>query len=58
MFDFDVVTGPTQPPHCLLADESAIPAGAESALQPSTPADVAASALVEPHTTKGEKARS
>jgi hypothetical protein len=62
MFDFDVVTGPTQPPHCLLADESAgesaIPAGAESALQPSTPAGVAASALVEPHTTKGEKARS
>lgn len=62
MFDFDVVTGPTQPPHCHLADESASlsasSAGAESAPQPSTPAGLAAAVLVEPHTTKGEKARS
>lgn len=30
MFDFDVVTGPTQPPHCPPADE---PAASESAPQ-------------------------
>lgn len=34
MFDFDVVTGPTQPPHCPLADEPAGPAASESAPQP------------------------
>lgn len=34
MFDFDVVTGPTQPPHCPSADESAGPAIPESAAQP------------------------
>lgn len=33
MFDFDVVTGPTQPPHCPLADDAG-PAVAESAPQP------------------------
>lgn len=58
MFDFDVVTGPTQPPHCHLADEAAGPAGPESALQPSNPAGAAAAMPAEPHTAKGEKSRS
>jgi hypothetical protein len=34
MFDFDVVTGPTQPPHCPPADEPAGPAASESAPHP------------------------
>ncbi|CAO3361904.1 hypothetical protein [Azospirillum melinis] len=58
MFDFDVVTGPTQPPHCHLADEAVSPAGSESALPPSSLAGSAARALAEPHTAKGEKPRS
>lgn len=58
MFDFDVVTGPTQPPHCHLADEAAGPAGSESALQPSNLAGAAAAILSEPHMAKGEKPRS
>ena len=33
MFDFDVVTGPTQPPHCHPTDEPAGPASSESAPQ-------------------------
>lgn len=58
MFDFDVVTGPTQPPHCHLADDAASPAASESALQQSSLVGAAASALAEPHTAKGEKPRS
>lgn len=58
MFDFDVVTGPTQPPHCHLADEAAGPAASESALPPANPISAAATALAEPHTAKGEKSRS
>lgn len=38
MFDFDVVTGPTQPPHCPLTDEPAGPAASESAQPPAAPA--------------------
>ncbi|WP_377811560.1 hypothetical protein ABNQ38_37655 (plasmid) [Azospirillum sp. A29] len=58
MFDFDVVTGPTQPPHCHLADEAAVPVASESALLPSKLIGAAATALAEPHTAKGEKSRS
>lgn len=58
MFDFDVVTGPTQPPHCHLADEAAVPAGSESALPPAKLIGAAAAPLAEPHTAKGEKPRS
>jgi len=58
MFDFDVVTGPTQPPHCHLAEESASPAASESALPPSNLIGAVAAALAEPHTAKGEKSRS
>lgn len=58
MFDFDVVTGPTQPPHCHLADEAAGPAASESALPPANLIGAAAAALAEPHTAKGEKSRS
>ncbi|WP_376966007.1 hypothetical protein ABNQ39_31530 [Azospirillum sp. A26] len=57
MFDFDVVTGPTQPPHCHLADEAAGPAASESVLPPANLIGAAA-ALAEPHTAKGEKSRS
>lgn len=58
MFDFDVVTGPTQPPHCHLADEAAGLAASESVLKPSNPIGAAATSLAEPHTAKGEKPRS
>ncbi|WP_159107445.1 hypothetical protein [Azospirillum sp. B506] len=58
MFDFDVVTGPTQPPHCSLADEHAGPAAAESALPPVDPALLAAGTPSESPMTKGEKQRS
>ncbi|MFP5515016.1 MAG: hypothetical protein ACLGJC_18255 [Alphaproteobacteria bacterium] len=42
MFDFDVVTGPTQPPHCPLTDEQAGPAASESAQAPAALAAAAA----------------
>lgn len=58
MFDFDVVTGPTQPPHCPLTDESASLSGSESVPQRSASTGMAAAPLVEVDTTKGEKARS
>ncbi|WP_158280167.1 hypothetical protein [Azospirillum sp. TSH100] len=58
MFDFDVVTGPTQPPHCPLADEFIGESGSESVPQPSIPTAKAAAAPAETHTTKGEKVRS
>ncbi|WP_162488431.1 hypothetical protein [Azospirillum lipoferum] len=47
MFDFDVVTGPTQPPHCPLADEPARPASSESA-QPAAALSAAAAAHTAP----------
>lgn len=47
MFDFDVVTGPTQPPHCPLADEPAGPAASESA-QPLAALSAAAAAHTAP----------
>lgn len=58
MFDFDVVTGPTQPPHCHLADESSSPAGAESAPQPASSTAATAVILADPHKAKGENPRS
>ncbi|WP_158285362.1 hypothetical protein [Azospirillum sp. TSH64] len=58
MFDFDVVTGPTQPPHCHLADEAAGPAASESVLPPANLIGAAAATLAEPHTANGEKPRS
>nr|WP_222529000.1 hypothetical protein [Azospirillum sp. 412522] len=58
MFDFDVVTGPAQPPHCHLADESTGPAGAESAPQQAVLTSAPAGPLADPHTAKGEKPRS
>ncbi|CAO3439475.1 hypothetical protein [Azospirillum endophyticum] len=58
MFDFDVVTGPTQPPHCPLAGESAGPAAPESAPQPAVLAATPSGSRSESHTPGKEKLRS
>lgn len=58
MFDFDVVTGPTQPPHCPIADESAASGGAESLPQPAALAVGSAGTRSESLPPKGEKPRS
>ncbi len=54
MFDFDVVTGPTQPPHCHPADE---PAASESAPQ-STALTAAAAVRSAPNPQMEGKPRS
>ncbi|WP_158279379.1 hypothetical protein [Azospirillum humicireducens] len=54
MFDFDVVTGPTQPPHCPLADE---PDASESA-QPAAVQAAAAAAHTAPNAGMEGKPRS
>ncbi|MBK1838292.1 hypothetical protein JHL17_12790 [Azospirillum sp. YIM B02556] len=58
MFDFDVVTGPTQPPHCPLADESAGPAVPESAAQPVVLAATSSGSRSGSHPVTQEKPRS
>lgn len=62
MFDFDVVTGPTQPPHCPIADQiaehSAAPGAAESSLRPAALAATAGVTGFESLPDKGEKPRS
>ena len=62
MFDFDVVTGPTQPPHCPIADQiaedSAASRAAESSPQPAALAATAGSTRSESLPDKGEKPRS
>lgn len=58
MFDFDVVTGPTQPPHCPIAEESVASGGAESSPQPAALAATAGVIRSESLPNKGEKPRS
>lgn len=58
MFDFDVVTGPTQPPHCQIADEAAGPAAAESARPPAALTTRACGTRSDSHPAEGEKPRS
>lgn len=58
MFDFDVVTGPTQPPHCPIAEDSAASGTAESSPQPAALAAAAGSTRSESLPDKGEKPRS
>ncbi len=58
MFDFDVVTGPTQPPHCPIAEDSAESGAAESSPQPAALAATAGVTRSESLPDKGEKRRS
>ena len=58
MFDFDVVTGPTQPPHCPITEGSAASGAAESSPQPAALAATAGSTRSESVPDKGEKPRS
>ncbi|WP_434624376.1 hypothetical protein [Azospirillum sp. B2RO_4] len=55
MFDFDVVTGPTQPPHCPTAEDSAVSGAAGSSLKPAALAATAGSTRSESLPDKGEK---
>ncbi len=58
MFDFDVVTGPTQPPHCPIVEDSAASGIAESSPQPVALASTAGSIRSDSPSSKGEKPRS
>ena len=58
MFDFDVVTGPTQPPHCPVVEDSAASGAAESSPQPVVLAATVGSPRSESMPPKGETPRS
>ncbi|SMF90910.1 hypothetical protein SAMN02982917_0037 [Azospirillum oryzae] len=58
MFDFDVVTGPTQPPHCPIAEDSAVSGAAESSPRPAGLATTAGNTRAESLSSNGEKPRS